>query len=93
MQGAGLCLRHRRCLEDGVLTPPCVRAASRRHYYSWVLAMLISQHGELLHTFPRTIFAVKNFTVGGYSCMPDKVSLYRPVAVPVRLDACHRMDC
>ena len=45
-----------------------------RHYYSWVLAMLISQHGQLLHTFPRTIFAVKNFTVGGYSCMPDKVS-------------------
>lgn len=37
--------------------------------------MLISQHGELLHTFPRTIFAVKNFTVGGYSCMPDKVSV------------------
>ena len=49
-------------------------AAPLRHYYSWVLAMLISQHGQLLHTFPRTIFAVKNFTVGGYSCMPDKVT-------------------
>ena len=40
--------------------------------------MLISQHGELLHTFPRTIFAVKNFTVGGYSCMPDKVGPITP---------------
>ena len=57
--------------------------AARRHYYSWVLAMLISQHGQLLHTFPRTIFAVNNFTVGGYSCMPDKVPIDRRISYPL----------
>lgn len=54
-----------------------------RHYYSWVLAMLISQQGRLLHTFPRTIFAVKNFTVGGYSCMPDKIPIDRRISYPL----------
>lgn len=54
-----------------------------RHYYSWVLAMLISQQGKLLHTFPRTIFSVKNFTVGGYSCMPDKIPIDRRISYPL----------
>lgn len=54
-----------------------------RHYYSWVLAMLISQQGRLLHTFPRTIFAVKNFTVGGYSCIPDKIPIDRRISYPL----------
>lgn len=54
-----------------------------RHYYSWVLAMLISQHGQLLHTFPRTMFSVKNFTVGGYSCMPDKIPIDRRISYPL----------
>ena len=57
--------------------------ALRRHYYSWVLAMLISQHGQLLHTFPRTIFEVKNFTTSGYSCMPDKVPIDRRISYPL----------
>ena len=54
-----------------------------RHYYSWVLAMLISQQNQLLHTFPRTIFSVKNFTVGGYSCMPDKIPIDRRISYPL----------
>ena len=54
-----------------------------RHYYSWVLAMLISQQGQLLHTFPRTMFSVKNFTVGGYSCMPDKIPIDRRISYPL----------
>ena len=54
-----------------------------RHYYSWVLAMLISQHGQLLHTFPRTIFEVRNFTTSGYSCMPDKVPIDRRISYPL----------
>ena len=54
-----------------------------RHYYSWVLAMLISQQNQLLHTFPRTIFTVKNFTVGGYSCMPDKIPIDRRISYPL----------
>ena len=45
--------------------------------------MLISQHGQLLHTFPRTIFEVKNFTTSGYSCMPDKVPIDRRISYPL----------
>lgn len=45
--------------------------------------MLISQHGQLLHTFPRTMFSVKNFTVGGYSCMPDKIPIDRRISYPL----------
>jgi hypothetical protein len=48
-----------------------------------VLAMLISQQSLLLHTFPRTIFTVKNFTVGGYSCMPDKIPIDRRISYPL----------
>lgn len=54
-----------------------------RHYYSWVLAMLISQQNQLLHTFPRTVFSVSNFTVGGYSCMPDKIPIDRRISYPL----------
>ena len=45
--------------------------------------MLISQQNQLLHTFPRTIFSVKNFTVGGYSCMPDKIPIDRRISYPL----------
>ena len=45
--------------------------------------MLISQQNQLLHTFPRTIFTVKNFTVGGYSCMPDKIPIDRRISYPL----------
>lgn len=59
------------------------RCVCCRHYYSWVLAMLISQQSMVLHTLPRTIFAVKNFTVGGYSCMPDKIPIDRRISYPL----------
>jgi hypothetical protein len=52
----------------------CVRSVGPRHYYSWVMAMLLNQHNLQVHTYPRTIFSVSNFTMAGYSCMPDKVS-------------------
>ena len=45
--------------------------------------MLISQQNQLLHTFPRTIFSVRNFTVGGYSCMPDKIPIDRRISYPL----------
>jgi hypothetical protein len=48
-----------------------------------VLAMLISQQNQLLHTFPRTIFSIKNFTMGGYSCMPDKIPIDRRISYPL----------
>jgi hypothetical protein len=47
-----------------------------RHYYSWVLAMLLNQHNLQTHTYPRAIFNVNNFTMTGYSCMPDKVRTF-----------------
>ena len=69
----------------GTTTRGCwqCRCCLCRHYYSWVLAMLISQQNQLLHTFPRTIFSVKNFTVGGYSCMPDKIPIDRRISYPL----------
>jgi len=45
--------------------------------------MLISQQNQLLHTFPRTIFTVTNFTTGGYSCMPDKIPIDRRISYPL----------
>ena len=48
-----------------------------------MLAMLISQQNQLLHTFPRTIFSIKNFTMGGYSCMPDKIPIDRRISYPL----------
>ena len=45
-----------------------------RYYYSWVLAMLMWQQSMQIHTFPKVMFKAENFTVTGYSCMPDKVS-------------------
>ena len=44
-----------------------------RYYYSWVLAMLMWQQNMQMHTFPKVMFQAENFTVSGYSCMPDKV--------------------
>lgn len=54
-----------------------------RHYYSWVLAMLLGQQGILMHTVPLVAFRITNFTSYGYSCMPDKVPVDRQISFAV----------
>lgn len=47
------------------------------------MAMLLNQQDMQLHTFPRPMFKVVNFTMSGYSCMPDKVPVDRALTYPV----------
>ena len=47
------------------------------------MAALLSQQNLMLHTFPRTMFKVTNFTTGGYSCMPDKIPIDRHISYPL----------
>ena len=54
-----------------------------RHYYSWVLAMLLGQQGTMIHTVPLVAFKITNFTSYGYSCMADKVPVDRRLTFPV----------
>ena len=54
-----------------------------RHYYSWVLVMLLGQQGIIIHTAPLVAFKITEFTSYGYSCMPDKVPVDRRLTFPV----------
>ena len=66
-----------------------------RYYYSWVLAMLMWQQSMQIHTFPKVMFKAENFTVTGYSCMPDKVSQL-PSTLPhcwILCPPCHTQLC
>lgn len=54
-----------------MLTNGC--ASCRRHYYSWVVSSLLNQQNMQMHTYPRALFRLLNFTAAGPSCLPSKV--------------------
>ena len=54
-----------------------------RQYHSWVLAMLLGQQSQVMHSVPMVAFKIANFTSFGYSCMPDKVPVDRKLTFPV----------
>eukprot|EP00884_Botryococcus_braunii_P014758 jgi/Botrbrau1/23283/Bobra.0102s0026.1 len=47
-------------------------ARTFRTYYSWVMVKMLRQAGLRLHTYPKTVFKVKSYSLEGFSCMPDK---------------------